>query len=169
MMTVDICISFVDSFKINFMKNKLFSLPIFTVLFIVLTPFVAGVFLNFEFVDWGILAITVLWMFILFLPYYFSQKKWVFILSIILPFLMGIIDLSHWIVLYGPMSVVNIFILFETNLSEVGDFLDTYLSFSYVTTMFTYIGFSVFLIVKTRFERRTKRSNIFMGVGILAF
>lgn len=151
------------------MLNRLLSSSVFTVAYILLFPFVVGAVVNFDFIDWGVFAISVFWMFILFIPYYFYPKKWLFVTLLSVPFLISLVDLIHWFLLSGPLSVSSLFVMLETNSSEANDFIETYLSTSLVLLVLFFVCTSILLVLKMKVTKRSLISDIFMGVGTLAF
>lgn len=69
------------------------------------------------------LLILFAWLSLLLLPYVFVPEKAVYRTAVLLFFLDGFVNLSHWLVLKCPLNVSSLFILLNTNGSEALEFI----------------------------------------------
>lgn len=108
------------------MVNKLLKLieqvyPKYLVL-LVLIPVIVGCFINFEVSDkFGVFS-NLLWIPILTIPYYLTKKKIFYQISVFFYFSVGFLEITHWLILKGPLSVASLLAISNTNLTEAYEF-----------------------------------------------
>lgn len=84
----------------------------------------AGLCINYEVYDSREIVILLCWIPLFTLPYFFTEKKIIYRIVVVLFFLEGFISLCHFIVLKGPLTASSLFILLNTNGNEAMEFLE---------------------------------------------
>jgi heptose-I-phosphate ethanolaminephosphotransferase len=127
---------------------------------------IIGMFLHYELYDFQQLTVWAVWIPILMLPYIFSKKKWIFKIILTLIFIENLLNLVHWLIIKGPLSVSSLFVVANTNLLESSDFLKLKLEFHFLLLL-PYIGLFVFALLKTPKVQYSRKSFIFLIIMLL--
>ncbi len=86
-------------------------------------PWLAGVAIRFPLSDSRQLAIALAWIPLFTLPALWLRRPMVYRLACILFFLMGLVEIIHWVILQGPLSTTSLLVIANTNLDESIDFI----------------------------------------------
>ncbi|MFT4646752.1 MAG: heptose-I-phosphate ethanolaminephosphotransferase [Planctomycetota bacterium] len=136
------------------MKNKLINIfkslkNIFRISFIwnLIFPFLLGLILNAELIDSRQLIIYVVWIPICCLPFLLFRKKFLIFIPWLASFIIGFLDVIHWVTIKTPVSKYSLFVMFESNLNEAASFVNLKWSFLILIVPF-YIIVSIYLLVK---------------------
>ncbi|MET2984921.1 phosphoethanolamine transferase [Aureibaculum conchae] len=98
-------------------------------LLLVAVPVLLGYIINFDASNKLELLIRILWIPIFYLPYFFFKKKIFHTLMIVFYFIVGIIEIGHWLMLKGPVSLASLFMIANSNFNETTEFLSVQSSF----------------------------------------
>jgi len=97
-------------------------------LLLVLIPVIIGYIIDFEASDkFGIVA-NLIWIPIFTIPFYITKKKVFYNLVVVFYFIVGFIEITHWFLLKGPLSITSLFMVSNTNYNEASEFLGAKLS-----------------------------------------
>jgi len=69
------------------------------------------------------LLILFAWLSLLLIPYFLCPNKWIYRSVVLLFFIDGFLNLSHWLVLKCPLNVSSLFVLLNSNGSEAAEFI----------------------------------------------
>ncbi len=106
------------------MKHKTNSfLNILWLIALVLFTPVTGLILNSDVFSARSILLLLMWSVVLLVPYVLTKKEWLYVTAASLLFAEGLINLFHWIVLKCPLNASSIFVFFNTNCSEVSEFM----------------------------------------------
>jgi len=107
---------------------------IYPPLLLVLVIFVqlAAVCINISLYDFRELLIWLCWIPIFMLPYYIFKKRYLYNITLVLCFLIGLVTLVHWILLKGAITASSIFVFMNTNFSETTEFLSVKFTFRFL-------------------------------------
>jgi len=90
---------------------------------LVLVPVFVGYIIDFEVSDkFGVLT-NLLWIPILTIPYYLTKKKIFYQIIVIFYFIVGLFEITHWLILKGPLSVASLLAISNTNYIEASEFV----------------------------------------------
>lgn len=106
-----------------------------------------SIFINYDLYDSRELAIYLCWIPLLSFFYYVSKKKWVYRIIVSLFFIDGLLNLSHFLILKGPLSASSLFVLANTNLNEAKEFMELKFSFLFLL-LIPYLIFYFFALRK---------------------
>ena len=93
-------------------------------LLLVLFPVLIGNIIAFEASDKFGVFINLLWIPIIALPYFIFKKRIFYHLMVFMYFVTGLVEVSHWLIIKGPTTVASLFMIFNTNSIELGEFLN---------------------------------------------
>lgn len=97
--------------------------PPFT-LVLVLFPFFAGLIINPGLSDFREVAIEIIWMLSLTIPFSVFGKKILYYICASACFAHGFVSLVHWLLVGSPVTASSLYILFSTNFNESAEFVD---------------------------------------------
>jgi heptose-I-phosphate ethanolaminephosphotransferase len=86
------------------------------------TPILTGFLIDPELSDSWNIIINLIWIPLFTIPYIIFQKKWIFQLATSIYFLMGFIEIGHWIILKGPLTLTSLLVISNTNFQEAKEF-----------------------------------------------
>lgn len=98
---------------------------------IVMILYVQIVFLtlNYKFYDARELLIYICWIPIFTIPCFFLKKQIFYKIVVLIFFIEGFLNLSHLLILKGPITASSLFVLSNTNFSEAKEFMELKMSF----------------------------------------
>lgn len=91
---------------------------------LVFIPVFTGFFIDYELSDSRDIIINLLWMPLFTIPNIWFRKKVIYQLTCLVYFLVGLIGMSHWIILKGPLTLTSLLVISNTNIQEAIEFLD---------------------------------------------
>tara|TARA_R110001592_G_C13175627_1_gene750273 strand:+ start:315 stop:1928 length:1614 start_codon:yes stop_codon:yes gene_type:complete len=97
--------------------------PIYLLL-LVFVPILVGCIIDYTLFDTRIIIINLVWLSILIIPYLIFNQKWIYHLICSIYFCVGVIELTHWILLKGPITLTSFLVISNTNLNESIEFFD---------------------------------------------
>jgi heptose-I-phosphate ethanolaminephosphotransferase len=123
--------------------------------------------INFHIFNARELLIYLSWIPLLMLPYFFTKKKFVYIIVISLFFLEGLINLSHILVIKAPINASSLFVLMNTNINEAKEFINLKFHFTWLLVI-PYI-FIYYLALKHPPTIAKQKGSIYIVAAVLLF
>lgn len=106
---------------------------------------IISLLLNYDIYDSRELVIYLCWIPILTLPYYFIRKKIFYKIAVTIFFIEGFINLSHLLILKGPITASSLFVLLNTNANEAKEFMELKFSWLFLLIIpYFFLGFIAF-------------------------
>ncbi|MFC2118404.1 phosphoethanolamine transferase [Bacteroidota bacterium] len=93
-------------------------------LLLIFIPLIIEVFIDHELFDSRNIIINLLWIPLLTIPFILFKKRFLYRLICSIYFIIGLIGISHWIILKGPLTITSLLVISNTNLQEAKEFLD---------------------------------------------
>ncbi len=93
-------------------------------LILVLSPIVVGFIINYETSKMFWVPVNLIWILPFSLLFALINKKIIYQLTVIFYYLIGVIEIGHWIIIGGPLRVNSILVIANTNLEETVGFFD---------------------------------------------
>lgn len=141
-----------------FMKHYLRSLrEIFPVYFLLLalSPLLLGVFIDRDLVDGRDFVIQFTWFSCFSLLHLISQNKKYYHFIVLLYFLSGMLEIIHWILLKGPITLTSLLVVSNTNIQEAHDFFTLKASLGLLLLVPYFLLFVKALNTKFLYEKST--------------
>jgi len=91
---------------------------------LVLAPILVGYIIDHELVPPLSIVINMMWIMVFTIPYSLFQKRIIYKIAVIFYFIIGFIEICHWIILKGPLTITSLLVMSNTNHEEAMDFLD---------------------------------------------
>ncbi|MFW5705962.1 MAG: sulfatase-like hydrolase/transferase, partial [Bacteroidota bacterium] len=113
-------------------------------LLLVFTPFLVGLIINHELVNSREIIINLIWLQLFTIPAALLKSRGFFRFATILFFVLGIIEISHWIISGGPLTVTSILVISNSNMQEAVEFLNLKASFG-LLILIPYIFLTVYV------------------------
>ncbi|MFY0644621.1 MAG: sulfatase-like hydrolase/transferase [Bacteroidia bacterium] len=88
-----------------------------------LFPLLVGCIINIELVTFRDVIINLIWLPLFSIPALLLKKSWPLRLASIIYLLVGIIEITHWVIVKGPITVTSILVLGNTNYQEASEFM----------------------------------------------
>jgi len=89
-----------------------------------LMPIITGFLIDWKLMDGRQMIIVLAWIPLFTIPNIYFQKKIIYQITALLFFLIGFIEISHWIILKGPITLTSLLVISNTNLEEAIGFFD---------------------------------------------
>ncbi len=93
-------------------------------LLLALLPAISGYFIDSNLVESRNIIINLIWIPVFTVPAVFFNKRFILQVGNLLFFIAGFIEIAHWIILKGPVSLTSILVISNTNLQESAEFFD---------------------------------------------
>lgn len=116
---------------VSFLKSLLEIFPV-NFIALVLYPSVVGLIIHFNLVDFREIVIDFVWLSFLLVPFFWWEKKVFYYVALVLSFVNGLANVSHWVLVKAPLSATSMFVLFNTNQEEAFGFVNLKSSFVYL-------------------------------------
>jgi heptose-I-phosphate ethanolaminephosphotransferase len=91
---------------------------------LVLMPIITGFLIDWKLMDGRQMIIVLAWIPLFTIPNIYFRKKIIYQLTALLFFLIGFIEISHWIILKGPITLTSLLVISNTNMEEAIGFFD---------------------------------------------
>ena len=88
-----------------------------------LFPLFVGSLIDIELVSFRDVLINLIWLPIFSIPALLLKKRWPLRLGAVIYLLIGIIEIAHWSIVKGPITVTSILVLGNTNYQEASEFM----------------------------------------------
>lgn len=92
-------------------------------LLLVFTPIIIGYFINYELIDSRYIIINLVWLTLFTVPASLLSNRIIYRITVFIYFFLGLIEISHWIILQSPLTTTSILVLSNTNSQEAVEFL----------------------------------------------
>jgi heptose-I-phosphate ethanolaminephosphotransferase len=89
-----------------------------------ISPLLVGYVIDSGLVEIREVIINLVWIPIFTIPYLYLQKRFIFQFANFFYYTVGLIEISHWVILKGPISVTSILVISNTNIQEAVEFFD---------------------------------------------
>jgi heptose-I-phosphate ethanolaminephosphotransferase len=153
----------------NFLKNIISSLkeifPKYLIL-LVLSPIILGFFIDYELSDSRYFLLNLIWLQLFTIPLILTKKKFFYYFAASIYFLIGFIEITHWIILKGPITITSLLVISNTNFQEANEFFDLKASIG-LLLLIPYFLLFVFSL-RTNLELKTSKFKNYLIV-FLAF
>lgn len=133
---------------------------------IVFVPVFIGFIIDFDLSNTREIIINLIWIPIFTIPYYFFQKRFIYHFAVVFYFIIGIIQLAHWIALKGPVTITSLFVIANTNFTESLDFIDLKVS-AWLLLLIPYAILFVYSLFKPPKVKKNKFSVYYVVVILL--
>jgi heptose-I-phosphate ethanolaminephosphotransferase len=90
---------------------------------LVLAPILAGYLIDHELIHPISILVNILWVLPFTLPFRVFRKKFIYRIGVVVYFFIGFIEIAHWLLIKGPLTITSLLIFFSTNIEEALDFL----------------------------------------------
>ncbi len=111
-----------------------------------LFPLLTGYFIDSDLVDGRELILNLVWIPLFTLPVIIFKKRFLFQLVNLFYFIAGIIQIGHWVIIKGPITLTSILVISNTNYREAIEFLDLKATYE----LLILIPFAVVFILSVR-------------------
>ncbi len=91
---------------------------------LVLFPIFVGFFIDYELSNGYLIWVNLMWLLLFAIPYFVFQKKALYLITVCFYFLIGVIELVHWILMRAPLNIFSVLVISNTNIDETMDFLN---------------------------------------------
>lgn len=135
---------------------------------LVLGPIILGFFIDYDLSDGVSLLANLIWMLGLTIPYAIFQKKLIYRIAVCVYFLIGIIEIGHWITMEGPLTIMSLLIMSNTNYEEAVSFLDMKSTWGFIVLIFYTILF-LLALRKAPTEKTVKHKSVHIGAIVIIF
>jgi heptose-I-phosphate ethanolaminephosphotransferase len=112
---------------LKFIKNIVLGIKEYFPLYFVvlaLAPLLVGFFIESALVDFRYVLINLVWLLVFSIPFVLTQKKYFLRIGIVLFFIIGIIEISHWLIIKSPLNATSIMVIANSNLAEANEFME---------------------------------------------
>jgi heptose-I-phosphate ethanolaminephosphotransferase len=135
---------------------------------LVLMPIITGFFIDWKLMDVRQMIIVLAWIPLFTSPNIYFRKKIIYQLTALLFFLIGFIEISHWIILKGPITLTSLLVISNTNLEEAIGFFDLKASAQLFMLIPYFLLFIYSLRHTPKFEPSTIRIFVIGAVLLVA-
>jgi len=122
---------------------------------LVLLPIIIGFMINYDLSDSLSIFISFLWIPIFTIPFSLFQKKIIYQTAIVIYFIMGFVEISHWVLLKGPITITSLLVASNTNYQEASEFMDL----KATSNLFILIPYTLFSIYAFRNPPKHNKSK----------
>lgn len=92
-------------------------------LLLALLPLLVGHLIDFELVHPVSILVNLLWMLLFTVPFFYFRKVFIYYLAVVFYFLFGFIEIGHWLILEGPLTITSLLNILNSNYNEVVSFV----------------------------------------------
>ncbi len=111
-------------------------------------PIITGYFINADLVDSRYFIINLVWIPLFTIPAILTKKRVFVQIANFLFFIAGFIQIAHWIIIKGPVSLTSVLIISNTNLQESVEFFDLKATYE-LLLLIPYVLFYIFVVRHT--------------------
>ena len=130
-----------DKVKSYYFDNIKNIYPLHLIL-LIFTPIIIGFFIDFDLSNERDIIINLIWIPLFTIPYLLYPKKIIYYFITILFFVSGFINLTHWLLLDGPITITSLLVISNTNLNESIEYLSLKSTFK-LLILFPYTYFFI--------------------------
>jgi len=128
-------------------------------LLLVFAPMLFGSFINLNLLDARYIIINLVWLSFFTIPAALFKRMIFFRLAAVVFFIMGFMEIVHWIMIKGPVTITSIMVFLNTHGQEALEFLSLKKSWSFLF-LIPYVYLFIFSVKKSRYFVQYKRKKI---------
>ncbi len=130
-------------------------------------PLLVGAFIDYDLVDSREFVIHLAWIPLFSITSFYLRKRFILQFANLIYFIVGFIEISHWVILKGPISVTSILVISNTNTQEAFDFFDLKATYG----LLILIPFTIVYILSVRQKNKPLNSqlNPYVVLAIILF
>ncbi len=138
-------------------------------LVLVLSPILVGFYIDYELSDNFSLLANLMWMLGFTIPFAIFRKKWIYSLALWTYFLIGLVEIGHWILMEGPITIISLLIVSNTNYEEAASFLELKSTWGLIMLIIYTAIFILALRAPSPTPKKLKNKLIHIGIVVLIF
>ncbi|WP_339334951.1 phosphoethanolamine transferase [Croceitalea sp. MTPC9] len=127
-----------------------------------------GFFIDNELSDSFSLLANLMWMLGFTIPFAIFQKKWIYKIALWAYFLIGFIEIGHWITMKGPLTFTSLIIILNTNYEEAVSFLELKSTWGLIV-LIIYSAIFIFALRISPKKKKVKNKLIHIGSVVIIF
>lgn len=135
---------------------------------LVLAPILIGFFIDYDLSDSFSLLVNLMWMLVLTIPFAIFQKKFIYQLALCAYFIVGFIEISHWVTMEGPLTITSLLIISNTNYEEAVSFLDMKSTWGFIL-LIIYTAIFILALRTSPNGKKVKNKLIHIGTVVVIF
>ncbi len=143
--------------------NIIYPLPLILLVF---SPILIGFFIDFDLFDSRIIAINLVWIPIFTIPFILLKTRFGYHLISTLYFCIGMIELTHWIIIKGPLTTTSLLVISNTNLQESFEFFNLKGSI-FLLLLFPYLYIYIKTLQNKPYHFQSNISPYIIGIVLL--
>jgi heptose-I-phosphate ethanolaminephosphotransferase len=129
---------------------------------LVFAPMLAGLFIDPYLFDGRYIPVNLVWLSFFTLQAVYFKKALFYRIGALLFFVMGFLEMVHWIMLKGPITVTSILVMLNTHMQEALDFLSLKRSWAFLLLV-PYTFLFIFSFKRSRYFTRYKYKEFILG------
>ncbi len=129
-------------------------------------PLLTGYLVDADVVDSRYFVISLVWIPFFTIPAILTRKKAFIQIANFLFFVAGFIEIAHWIILKGPISLTSILVISNTNLQESVEFFDLKATYE-LLLLIPYVAFYIFVVWHTTRHFNATSNKYVIGAVVL--
>lgn len=94
-------------------------------LLIVFSPLVVGLVIDPKLIEATNVTINLVWVSLFTIPNVWFKRKWIYRFTLSVFFFFGLLELLHWIIMKGPITLTSLMVMSNTNAQEAVEFMGT--------------------------------------------
>jgi len=91
---------------------------------LVFVPVIIGFIIDYNLSESRYIIINLIWILLFTIPYSVLHKKIIYQSATLVYFIIGSIEITHWIILKGPLTITSLLVISNTNYQESLEFID---------------------------------------------
>lgn len=116
--------------SINRIINYIKQIFPFYLFLIAILPSIIAIFIDYELFNFKYLIINIIWLIFFTSLAYILKSKLLYKITTLIFFVFGFIEITHWLILKGPLTLTSLVVLSNTNTMEANEFIATKANFS---------------------------------------
>lgn len=141
----------------------------FPFLVIILAPYIFYSLIDYRVVEFRSVVNDLIWLSFFTVFAIFARKSFYLRIILFFYFIAGLLQLIHWSLIKGPITVTSILVLLNTNVSEASEFIDLKLSFNVIYILvyiLIYLWSSRFMKKQSFFRSNKYFALIFLSLSL---
>ncbi|WP_026811232.1 phosphoethanolamine transferase [Arenibacter latericius] len=135
---------------------------------LVLAPIIIGFFIDYDLSDSFSLVVNLIWMLVFTIPYVLFRKEFIYRIALCVYFVIGFIEIGHWITMEGPLTITSLLIVSNTNYEEALSFLDMKSTWGFVM-LILYTAVFIMALRKSSKGKTAKYKLVHIGAVVMVF
>lgn len=109
-----------------------------------------------------------MWMLVVTIPYCIFQRKIIYQIGVCVYFIVGLIEIGHWIMMKGPLTITSLLIIGNSNYDEAVSFLSLKSSWA-LLSLVLYTVIFIFSFRTSPKKIRVKKNLVHIGAIVVVF